>query len=606
MTGLRTDRGHSAGDQHEHLPGWRTGWRTGWRPGLLLRARLLAARAGLPRRWRAHRLFLAVAALSLLPRVLAALAFRPALFTADSFGYLLAGVHPGPGQTRPAGYPLLLWLLSPFHSLLLVTTVQHLMGIATAALCYAVLRRWGLPGWGATLAAAPTLFDSRQIMLESTIWPDTLYGLLAAAAVALLLTRARPGARRCAAAGLLLAWCALVRGNGPVLIVPVLAFLLIRRAGWRAVTAGLAAFALPVLGYMTVFWTHYGTFSTTSSDGFFLWSRTMSFASCTVIRPPPGLRPLCPGRQAAYRPGPARAWSLPALLHEPAPATYLWSPHVWWREDARPGINPGNNALAMRFALAAVEAQPGAYVATVAREVMLTFLATDRSLSFRTMHFTARPDVRHLSPAYWRDLGLYARVGSNSHPVQPYAYFLGLYQLPVYFPGVVFLLVVAAGLAGVLRRWRDRGGPGGLPWAAAALGIVVPVALHEYHYRYAITAVPLACLAAGLAWSRAGLLPGAGERQRGGQAGGRDDRYQVAVAEAGGGDGEHQQHHGDRPGQQDVTAPAAPAGRHPGQAGQQDQPEQGAAQVHGPLVEAEEPGERLDRAGLAEPGLEGM
>jgi hypothetical protein len=41
-----------------------------------------------------------------------------------------------------------------------------------------------------------------------------------------------------------------------------------------------------------------------------------------------------------------------------------------------------------------------------------------------------------------------------------------------------------------------------LPWAVAALGVLVPVAVHEYHYRYAITIVPAACLAAGLAFAR--------------------------------------------------------------------------------------------------------
>jgi hypothetical protein len=656
VTGLKVDHGRGRGQPGE--PGGpgqagpgrrgRLPWpgRSRWLrrltvslPVRLATARPFAARARLAPGWRRHRLFVIVAAIALLPRVLAALAFRPALFTADSFGYLLEGVHPALGQTRPAGYPVLLWLLAPFHSLLLVTTVQHLMGVATAAIVYAVLRHWGLPAWAAVLAAAPTLFDSRQIMLESAIWPDTLYGLLALGAVALLLTRRTPARWQCAAAGLLLAWCALVRGNGPAVMAPVLAFLLIRRVGWRAVTAGVAAFALPVLGYMTIFYSHYGTFNTTTSDGLFLWSRTLSFANCAVIRPPAGLRPLCPAQQSPYLAAPAPAWSLSALLHEPSPAQYLWQPQVWWRHDAQPGINARNNALAMRFALDAVRAQPGAYAATVAKEVLLTFLATDRSTTFRTMHFTAQPDVRFLPPYYLRDLRLYAHTGSNSHPVQPYAYFLELYQLPVYFPGIVFLLVLAAGLAGVLRRWRSWGGPAALPWAAAALGIVVPVAVHEYHYRYAITAVPLACLAAGLAWSRAAAPSGrtgwaavlagagrdraaaggggragatgagrpgstaalAGEREPGGQAGDGHHGHHVAVAEPGRGHRHDEERHGDRPGQQDQAAAAPPAGGEAAQPRQQDQPEQGARQVHHPLVAAQEGGEGPPGAGLGEP-----
>ena len=65
----------------------------------------------------------------------------------------------------------MLRVLEPFHSLLLVTTLQHLMGIGLGVIIYGVLRTRGLPAWGATLAAVPTLFDSRQIWLESSILP---------------------------------------------------------------------------------------------------------------------------------------------------------------------------------------------------------------------------------------------------------------------------------------------------------------------------------------------------------------------------------------------------------------------------------------------------
>ena len=125
--------------------------------------------------WRDHRLITVAVALSLVPRLLAMMAFRPALFTPDSFAYLAEGAHPNLSQWHPSGYPLFLWLLSPVHSLLLVTALQHLIGVATAVGVYALLRRWGLPAWGATLAACPTLIDSRQVALESSVLPDTGY-----------------------------------------------------------------------------------------------------------------------------------------------------------------------------------------------------------------------------------------------------------------------------------------------------------------------------------------------------------------------------------------------------------------------------------------------
>src|SRR6185436_13657661 len=165
-----------------------------WPPQVTFDARPLAARArGVGASltpaalWRNHRLFTIAACVSVIPRVIAALGFKPALLIQDSFSYMKQSVQLLPlSELRPAGYPLVLHLLQPFHSLLLVTTVQHLMGIALGVIIYAVLRWRGLPAWGATLAAVPTLFDSRQIWLESSILPDTLFTLVLMIAVAIL------------------------------------------------------------------------------------------------------------------------------------------------------------------------------------------------------------------------------------------------------------------------------------------------------------------------------------------------------------------------------------------------------------------------------------
>jgi hypothetical protein len=479
-------------------------------PALTGRAgRLAGARlAGL---WRDHRLFIVAATAALLLRLLAMLAFRPALFMPDSFSYLADGVGLFLGAWHPAGYPFLLLLLEPFHSLLAVTALQHLMGMGIAVIVYAVLRRWGLPAWGAVLAAAPVLFDPRQVMLESLIAADTLYAFLGAAAIGILLLRRVPAWWQAAAAGLLVAWASLARGNGPALIAPILAYLLVRRVGWRALAAAVAGFAVPMVTYMSLFYATHGSFGTTSSDGLFLWSRTMTFANCAVIKPPADLQPLCPDRQARHQPPAALpAWSVPALLGERRPSSFLWNPHAWWRHDAHPGFSNYNNSLGLRFTVAAIEAQPGAYAWTVGKEVALTFLNTDRSMAMQTLHFSSQLWVPHLGAGGRRDLRAYAHTVANTRAVQPYAFFLYLYQLPVYFPGPVFGLVLVIGMAGVAWRWRDWGGPGALAWAAAVLGVVVPPALHEYDYRFAIAAVPLACLAAGLAFrpARSAADPG--------------------------------------------------------------------------------------------------
>jgi hypothetical protein len=436
------------------------------------------------------------------PRLFAALGFKPALLIQDSFSYLQEGTHLSTGQLRPAGYPMFLWVIGPFHSLLLVTTLQHLMGIATGALVYWLLRSRGLPAWGATLAAAPTLFDSRQIWQESAILPDTLFTFVIIVAAAILLTKRPLTMWSAVIVGLLISWASVIRGNGAPIFVIVLAFLLVRRVGWRVLTACVAAFALPLLGYMLLFFADYGQFNITNSTGIFLWSRTMSFANCSVIKPPADLAALCPDRQPGHPTGPAPAWSLSALLSERSPASYLWAPGSWYQTDAHPGINAYNNGLATKFAIKAIEAQPVAYLQTVGEGVLLTFLATDRSESFLSLHFTATPHISALSGYQVSDLHMYAHTTRNTYTVQPWAFLTLAYQLPVFFPGVVFFLVLAVGLVGLIRRWRGVGAFAGLAWGIAAVNIVIPVAMHELDYRYAISAVPFACLAAGLVFIR--------------------------------------------------------------------------------------------------------
>ena len=393
-------------------------------------------------------------------------------------------------------------MLEPFHSLLLVTTLQHLMGIGIGAIIYAVLRTRGLPAWGATLAAAPTLFDSRQIWLESSILPDTLFTLVLMVAVAILIVRPKPTIWQAVIVGLLVAWASIIRGNGAPVFVVILVFLLIQRVGWKVFTACLAAFAVPLFGYMLWFFADYGQFNITNSTGCSCgrgpcrsptarsssrrptWCRCARRASPTTLPRPP-------------RPGPS-----PRCSNERSPADYLWAPGAWYRHDAHPGINAYNNKLAMQFAERAILAQPLDYLKTVGKEVFLTFFATDRSESYLSDHFTVAPHVTTLAPYMKSDEHRYAHTTSNTHVVQPWAFFMFWYQMPVWFPGVVFCAVMVAGLVLLIRRWRRWGVYAGLAWGVAVVNLVVPIAAVELDYRYALSAVPFACLALGLACIR--------------------------------------------------------------------------------------------------------
>ncbi len=460
--------------------------------------------------WRHHRLFVIAACVSVIPRVIAALGFKPALLIQDSFSYMKESVQLLPlSELRPAGYPLMLHALQPFHSLLLVTTVQHVMGIGLGTIIYVVLRTRGLPAWGAVLAAAPTLFDSRQIWLESSILPDTLFTLTLMIAVAILIVRPKPAIWQAAIVGLLVSYASVIRGNGAPVFVVILIFLLIMRVGWKAFAACVAAFVVPLAVYVMIFFSDHNQLNITDSTGLFLWSRTMSFANCSIIKPPANLVPLCPQNQPGHPVTSAPAWSVPALLGERTPADYLWDAGAWYRVDAHPGVNAYNNKLAMQFAERAILAQPGAYLKTVGKEVLETFFTTDRPTDYLAMQFTVTP---HVNPevaymAYWENR--YAYTKENTHLHQPWAYLMFLYQEPVWFPGAVFFAVMVGGLVMLIRRWRrGLGRLAFLAWGVAIVNLVLPIAAHELDYRYAISAVPFACLALGLTFVRKPVASG--------------------------------------------------------------------------------------------------
>jgi hypothetical protein len=469
----------------------------------------------LPAFARRHCLFLLALLAAAVLRVVAMLGFQPViLFRMDSYDYLWGAVHVSPDLVNPSGYSLFLWLLRPLHSLVLIAALQHLMGLGIAAMVYAVLRRYGLPAWGATLAAAPALFEPALVLVETLVMADLLAMMLMVAGLAVLLMRDTPSVARSATAGLLMGLSAIVRPTTLPLVLAIPVFLLLRRVGWRRAGAALVAGALPVLGYMGWFAAVHGSFNMSESNGLFLWSRTMSFANCSVIRPPADLRQLCPTAQRGFlaQPDPAK---------RPPPKWYLWMPGLswpWWHA-APPGMVPdkipftqANNERALRFAISAISAQPLAYASTVARETLPPFTRTDGTLDFpgsQPPYALDRPHLRYALTsvrAYagtTRGLAPYVRSGYHftTRLRQPFAYLMGEYQHLVFLPGPGLALIALAGLAGIVIP-RRRTAAAVLLLASAAIIIVLPIAEHEYAYRYAIPAVPLLAMAAGLAFRK--------------------------------------------------------------------------------------------------------
>src|SRR5688500_9039937 len=98
-------------------------------------------------RWPTYLPPVAVLAAAALLRVVAAMTFRPALLFSDSWAYVYMAYRAFPAAfapDRPIGYPLLIRVLAgPSRELAIVAALQHLAGLVTGILVFALLRRLG-------------------------------------------------------------------------------------------------------------------------------------------------------------------------------------------------------------------------------------------------------------------------------------------------------------------------------------------------------------------------------------------------------------------------------------------------------------------------------
>ena len=475
---------------------------------------------------RANRPFTIVVIGAALLRLIVMVGYPPAMFFNDSFNYLTDAYTKTPDTVRSDGYPLFLYLLLPFHSLNLVTGLQALMGLAMGVGIYAVLRHRGLPWWGAAIPALPVLFDVFELQLEHMIAADVLFYTIVTLVLVLLCWWDRPPLWVAVLVGLATGYATTVRTVGEPLLILVLVGMLLRKMGWRRVSATFVAGLLPILGYVIWFHSSTGHYALDESNGTFLYSRVQSFADCNRMDPSAKLRVLCDPR---------------ALVDRPSSQEYLWSDNT--PLSALTGNNnvnrftPQINSLTMKFAERAIEKQPLDYVKVVASDTLRTFRWTregtndvasgsagnlEGSGSKFRFESAAEESAIEATPSWVtkdpanahaaRDFG-----GANYgelNVVQPWSDLLRGYQKVFYLRGPFVFLFVLAGAVGVWLGIRRRtrvpgtgwGGLGLLPWGVGVALIVLPPLTAGFSYRYVLAAVPAVCLAAGLAFCGRGSL----------------------------------------------------------------------------------------------------
>ncbi|TYK49222.1 hypothetical protein [Actinomadura decatromicini] len=444
-----------------------------------------------------NRLFTAVLVAGVLLRVVAMLGFRGVLWFNDSYDFVRIADDPFPHPLRPSGYGIFLWTLKPFHSLALVTALQHAAVVGLAAAGYRMLvRDFDVRRPWAAAAVAPLLLDAYQLELEHLLLSDTLFTVLALGAMLVLAKPGATGWRRAALVGTLLGVAAVTRTVGVPLFLIAVVYLVVRRTRWPAYAALAVTFALPVGAYATWYQQEHGRFGMTGVDGIFLWGRTAAFADCDAHTPPADLASLCPHGPKDDR---------PASSHQ------IWeegSPTGWTNGGA---FDPDTNARAQRFAFWAIRNQPLDYAKVASYDFFVRTFAWHRS-RYPTVgtearyHFPTKPTARKPElPVYGGGTRRtvvyeYSHGTGRTHIVEPYAGFLRDYQERVSVPGTALGLVLLAGAAGIV--WRRARARTALFWSSAVMLLAIPPATVDFDYRYLLPALPFACFAAAAAWGR--------------------------------------------------------------------------------------------------------
>ncbi|MBX6389336.1 MAG: hypothetical protein IRZ08_10115 [Frankia sp.] len=410
-----------------------------------------------------HAVFLVVLAVGAALRLAALYAYRPVFeFSGDSYAYLTLSRLGVPDPVRPAGYPLLLRLLSETGTLLAVPVTQHGLGLLLGVALYALLVHRQVHPVAAALAAAPVLLDAYQIVLEHFVMAETLFLVLLVAALVALLWSPRPPVWACALAGLLLGAAALVRTLGVVLAVLVFGYLVVRRFGLASVGAFAALLAAPLVGYASWFHDYHGRYALTAGDAGWLYGRVAPIARCELLDLTAEERILCSQHLPRDRPGP--------------------NYYVWDETSPRfrlTGTDEHRDAVLSSFARKVILAQPGDYARMVAAEIGHYF-APGRHTGYRdwpdgSWRF---PDTDPPPPQYWHvsEPLLDFEEGHPARQVrEPLAGMLRGYQRFGYTPGPLLAVLVVLGLAATLLALpRARGGQPAGPDPSAGAGAGAP------------------------------------------------------------------------------------------------------------------------------------
>ncbi|MGH2698871.1 MAG: phospholipid carrier-dependent glycosyltransferase [Actinomycetota bacterium] len=421
-------------------------------------------------------------------RIVAMVAYQPILMLQrDTYAYLSLALEMDVSGWRPSLYPLLLKPFAELGNLQLLALVQHLSGLAVAVMFYLLLRRLGVSAFLAALGVVPVLLDGYLINIEHYLLTEAFFNLFVAGALMLLVYPQRPSLAGLGASGLIIGMSLLLRFVGAVIILPALLYVLLRRLGAAAALALMVGFGIPLVIYGLFYSSQTGgSFGVTDRNGLVVYGRVHEFADCDEVELPEELRGYCPDGPIDSESRGVHASDLPIQ---------------------EVGRDPHGNAKLLRFSRLMIQAKPGAYLGAVASDFVRFFEAKDPAAQepegkrwrfVRTLEEAEpHPQVRANGGAPPPTSGIATEFKIAKGP----ASFLRSYQNVAYLYGPLLAALLLVGLVGGLSaRYRppERWSPGleGLLFTLVSLCLLAgPTMVAVYHFRYVLTALPLAGVA---------------------------------------------------------------------------------------------------------------
>lgn len=452
---------------------------------------------------------LVLLAIGFVLRLVLTISWRPAFTGYSDSGIYFQGAFESvwADPIRMVGYSMFLKVLNVLNPhLTTVVIVQHLLGLAAAALIFFAVRRCGGPRWLGLVPAGVLALGGDQIFIEHAALSEAPFTFLVVASLYAAVRAIDDRLWWTVLAGLASGLAVWGRTAGLGLAV-ILAIWLVFSAGRptrRTLISGALCLVV-ALATIAVYagWRNVATDQPgvlTSSNAWNLYGRVASWADCREFDPPPGTEELCEATPLAER----GLRSGEEYIFGDSPATRLFGPPYRLSSD------PTAMDRLQEWSQAALMGQPLEYLRAVLLDTRRLFspnapsygqLSADGLVAF-TLYGPERSGSNEFVESWQRLL-----YPEDPPPRRAGIDYLLTWQALTRIVGFWMAAALVLSLAGpVVLRGRSQAGAA-LFASVALLLLMFPIVSKSYDYRFVIPALaPLIAAATLGAWGLWGTL----------------------------------------------------------------------------------------------------